>query len=220
MEDQGLAAWATAAHLDGQRRHRSRRRGVDPSVDVQGRADPEGVPGAVGEPPRPPACTRNAVGTPEKGLAIRIEVPSSSSTNACASCRRRQPSRTASSVALGCVRDLADRRRPAEAHEQPVGLVPQPEVVRGHGGSLRSEGSGIPRSSVAVLQLDEDDLGLGVADVLAGVLLGRQPAGHAGRELDVALRIARESLRRKPVSVTMTLSGCSCGVVRTPGLSV
>ncbi len=47
---------------------------------------------------RPPASTRNGVGTAEKGFAIRIS-PRSSTTSACASCSRSQLSPTSSPAA-------------------------------------------------------------------------------------------------------------------------
>jgi hypothetical protein len=69
-------------------------------------------------------------------------------------------------------------------------------------------------SGYRLFELDEDGSTLGVADVLAGVLLGIEPAHLAGRQLDLQLASAGRQPPPRSLNVTMTLSGWRCGVVR------
>jgi hypothetical protein len=60
---------------------------------------------------------------------------------------------------------------------------------------------------------------VGGADVLAGVLLGVEPADLAGVEVDVDLAVGAVEAAAEGGEVTMTLSGWPWRWVRSPGRS-
>ena len=85
-----------------------------------------------------------------------------------------------------------DRRRAtARSRTWPAGSswTSRCPVERARGSGPGAEGWGVGRGAGGrwLLELDEDGVALGGADVLAGVLLGADPADLAGREVDVGL---------------------------------
>lgn len=88
------------------------------------------------------------------------------------------------------------------------------------GGSVGARRTGRGRGPCRILQLDVDDTRGGIAAVVVAVLLGGQPACRPCADLDVPLQSPEQSRLRNELNVYMTLSGCSWGVVLSPGTSV
>ena len=76
------------------------------------------------------------------------------------------------------------------------------------------------RDDVVSLQLDEDHVGWRIADVVAVVLLRRQPARRAGRNLDISVRVAVVEPSAERAEGVHDAVGMLVSVVLSPGASV
>ena len=84
----GLPPDAGVRHCEGGRLPRIREDGLDAGVGLEQGRDAEGIPGAVCPVSASIDLTRNGVGTPEKGQAIRMVFAPGSRRRACPSWRR------------------------------------------------------------------------------------------------------------------------------------